>query len=363
MAEPETTSDTLANDLRTAWHRYVDLLVPLRPALHAYCRRLTGNVWDAEDLAQDTLLRWFGQWGVTYPTIRDPRAYLLRTATNVWIDTLRRRETEARASAEPREGAPSAPDPETSTHVRDAGARLLQRLSPQERAAIVLKEAFDMTLDEIATLLATTPGAVKAALHRGRGRLREPETPDAPRRPAPSPELLDRFIDRYNAKDVKGLVALMLDGASAENVGNSVHVGVGDRAAGIPNFLHKVVHGHEEWPPQTRPDATRLERATLDGEPILLLFVTRWGSEALEVVFRFEERDGRIARIRAYGFCPETVRAVGEALGVPVLTGIYRAPTPAPGESWPEPAARAEGAREPGGVDPASRATHRGGRR
>src|SRR5262245_64396752 len=72
MAEPETP-DTLRDDLRTAWHRFVDTLVPLRPALHRYCRRLAGNVWDAEDLAQETLLRAFGRWGVTYPPIREPR--------------------------------------------------------------------------------------------------------------------------------------------------------------------------------------------------------------------------------------------------------------------------------------------------
>ena len=83
--------DALGPDLRAAWHRYVDALAPLRPALHGYCRRLAGNLWDAEDLVQDTLLRAFGQWGVTTP-IRNPRAYLLRTATNVWIDTLRRRQ-------------------------------------------------------------------------------------------------------------------------------------------------------------------------------------------------------------------------------------------------------------------------------
>ena len=98
-----------------------------------------------------------------------------------------------------------------------------------------------------------------------------------------------------------------------------------------------VVHGHDEWPPQTRPDSVRIERVDFEGEPIVLLFATRWGSEALEVIFRFEEQDGRIARLRAYGFCPETIRAVGEALGVPVLTGLYRAPTPAPGASWPDP--------------------------
>jgi len=329
--------DTLRNDLRTAWHRYVDMLVPMRPDLYRYCRRLAGNIWDAEDLAQDTLVRAFGRWGVTYPEVREPRAYLLRTATNVWIDTLRRRETESAAHpVHPEQLQAPHANPETTSAVRDASARLLQALSPQERAALVLKEVFDMTLEGIADVLATTTGAVKAALHRGRDRLRDDASAAGRRRPAPSPELLDRFIERYNARDVAGLVALMLDGGSTENVGNSFHVGRGDPSGGTPAFLHKVVHGHDEWPPQTRPDSVRIERADLDGEPIIVFLVTRWGVEALEVVFRFEEQDAQIARIRAYGFCPETVQAVGDALGLPVRTGLYRAPTPAPGADWPE---------------------------
>jgi RNA polymerase sigma-70 factor (ECF subfamily) len=312
----------------------------LRPALHRYCRRLTGNVWDAEDLVQEALLRAFAQWGVTYPEIRDIRAYLISIATNAWIDTLRRRETEARvylsSSASPEDRAPSqGADPEASSDVRDAGYRLLQRLSPQERAAVVLKEVFDMSLEEIAKLLATTTGAVKAALHRGRDRLAEPGDAPASHRPVPSPELLDRFIELYNAKDVSGMVALMLEGGSAENVGNSIHIGL-DAVEGIPRFLHKVVHGHAEWPPEFQYESQRAERGKVEGEPILLLFVTRHGREALQTVMRIEERNGRIAHIRSYGFCPETVRAVGEALGVRVRTGIYRAPTPAPGAEWPD---------------------------
>jgi RNA polymerase sigma-70 factor (ECF subfamily) len=332
-----TIPDGLGDELRTAWHRYVDALVPLRPVLHQYCRRLARNLWDAEDLAQDTLLRAFARWGVTAPEIRDPRAYLLRTATHVWIDTLRRRETEARVPA--RDAADTAaPDagPGTPGRVRDAGSRLLQRLSPQERAALVLKEAFDMSLEEIAGLLSTTPGAVKAALHRGRGRLHELDDDSVSHRARPSPALLDRFIELVHARDVKGLTALLLDGAVAENVGNSLHVGL-DAERGVPEFLHKVVHGHAEWPAVFEPDAKRLERVELGGEPIVLSLATRRGREALEVVFRFEEADGRIARIRAYGFCPDTIRAVGEALGLPVRTGLYRAPTPAPGARWPEP--------------------------
>lgn len=328
--------DTLQHDLRAAWHRYIDLLAPLRPMLHGYCRRLTHNLWDAEDLAQDTLLRAFAHWGVTYPGIRDPRAYLLRTATNVWIDTLRRRETEARALAEPGHTATDDAHPEASIRVREASSRLLRRLSPQERAAVVLKEAFDMTLEEIAALLATTTGAVKAALHRGRDRLREPEGESSLRRPAPSPELIDRFIERYKAGDLNGIVALMLDGGTAENVGNSVHIGL-DPTEGVPRFLHKVLHGHAEWPPEFQREAARLERVAFADEPIVLAFATLRGREALQSVMRFEEQEGRIARIRSYAFCPETIRAVGDELGVKVRTGIYRAPTPAPGARWPEP--------------------------
>src|SRR5947209_18367254 len=121
MSEAETP-ETLRDELCTAWHRYIDMLVPLRPALYSYCRRLAGNVWDSEDLAQDTLLRTFGQWGVSYGEVRNPRAYLLRAATNVWIDTLRRRETEARALLEhPDRTGDQTANPEVATEMRSAG--------------------------------------------------------------------------------------------------------------------------------------------------------------------------------------------------------------------------------------------------
>ena len=65
--------DRLRDDLREAWHRYLDLVTPIRPALHGYCRRLTRNLWDAEDLLQDTLLRAFGTLGRLHDPVRNPR--------------------------------------------------------------------------------------------------------------------------------------------------------------------------------------------------------------------------------------------------------------------------------------------------
>ena len=66
--------DALRDELRRAWHRYVDLLAPVRPALHAYCRRLARSLWDAEDLVQDTLLRALGHLGQLNHDVRNPRA-------------------------------------------------------------------------------------------------------------------------------------------------------------------------------------------------------------------------------------------------------------------------------------------------
>jgi RNA polymerase sigma-70 factor (ECF subfamily) len=295
------------------------------------CRRLTGSVFEAEDLVQDTLLRAFATLGQIHHGIDNPRGYLLRTATNLWIDGLRRRGAEAHALAQ-------ADGPDTANApggVRDAGERLLQRLSPQERAAVVLKDAFDMSLDEIADVLRTTVGAVKAALHRGRGRLDEPEGGAASRRPRPSVALVDRFVSLYAAADVKGLVALMLDGGSVENVGCGVEFG----RANFPRedgWFNRAVFGHPEWPAELQYSGSRLERAELDGEPLVLGFTTRRGREALEQVLRIDEADGRIARLRGYAFCPETMREVGERLGLRVRTGLYRYPTAAPGRAYVE---------------------------
>jgi RNA polymerase sigma-70 factor (ECF subfamily) len=328
MAEGELP-DALRDDLRAAWHRYLDLIAALRPALHGYCRRLTGNLWDAEDLAQDTLLRAFGTLGSLHQKIENPRAYLFRAATNVWIDTLRRRGTEADALAA--RAGETGPESAAPGAVRDAGAALLQRLAPQERAAVVLKDVFEMSLEEISEVLGTTLGAVKAAIHRGRARLQEPEGGSASLRPAPSAALVDRFVAAYNQLDLAGMLALMLDTATVENVGCGVQIGR-EAFSGKEGWFHASVYGHPEWPEWLQYDSPRMQRAIVGGEPVALGFTRRKGKEALEQVMRFDEVDGRIARLRGYAFCPQTIKEIGDELGLKVRTGLYRYPTPAPGE-------------------------------
>src|SRR5262249_34151159 len=142
-----------------------------RPQLHRYCRKLTGDVWDAEDLVQETLLRAFATLGSVYNTIANPRGYLTRIATNIWLDGERRRTAEKRSLS--LQVPETQNEPTHASDVRHAGTALLEILAPRERAAILLKEVFDLSLKETAEMLATSENAVKAALHRGRTRLKE----------------------------------------------------------------------------------------------------------------------------------------------------------------------------------------------
>lgn len=318
----------LRDELRTAWHRYVDLSAPLRPALHGYCRRLTGNPWDAEDLVQETLLRAFATLGSIHHEIENPRSYLLRVASNLWIDAARRRESESRAlAAQAEDVAHHEPAPGA---LRDVGRAVMERLAPQERAAVVLKEAFEMSLEEIAGTLNTSVGAVKSALHRGRERLRDAAIP---RRARASAELVDHFVAAYNARDLEALLALMQDGGQVENVGCGLEYGRNNFRT-RQSWFHAALQGHPEWPAELQYEAPRMQRALVAGEPVALGFVTRGGREALEQVMRIDEESGAIARLRGYAFCPETMRAIAEELGLRVRTGLYRYPTPAPGKSY-----------------------------
>src|SRR5689334_23476443 len=84
----------LAPGLRSAWHRFLTTYEPLRSELYRYCRHLTRSPWDAEDLAQDAMARAFvtlGQMGHAPP---NPRAWLFRVASNLWMDQRRRRKRE-----------------------------------------------------------------------------------------------------------------------------------------------------------------------------------------------------------------------------------------------------------------------------
>jgi len=328
MADSEFPN-RIRDEARAAWHRYIDFTTAFRPELFKYCRQLTRDVWDAEDLVQDTMVRGFAVLGQVHRQIDNPRGYLVRIATNLWVDTVRRRAAEAQALAAHREGpSPDIQRKVDSFELRDAGSRLMQMLAPQERAALVLKEAFEISLDEIAEILGTSVGAIKAALHRGRNRLERSSAPVP--RPVPSVALVDRFVELLNASDLAGLLALMLDTAAIEERGNLLEVGRKEFEA-KGSWLWQAVHVHPDMPPGMRPPKFVNERAIHKREPMLLGFLVHGDTKLLMAVARFEEQDGRIARIRAYNFSPEVIQEVGAELGVGSGVVPYRFPTLVPG--------------------------------
>lgn len=318
--------DQIRRSLVGAWHRYLAALDPIRPDLFRYCRRLTGDLWDAEDLVQETLLKGFAKLSHILYAVRSPRAYVLRIASNLWMDRLRARTVEhaALATADREEravgGAPSPPVAQ-SAELRDAAAILLQRLAPKERAAVLLVETFEMTIEEAASILGTTEGATKSALHRGRERLKDVDLPMKPRRPKPARALVDRFVERYNARDLPGLLRLMRDDASIEMLGFESELGRDGFERERGWFHHNFYN-----PFDGSPARAHWEVATFDDEPVVLVFGGIADEATLTSVMRIEERDALVLRIHVYALCPDVVREIGAHFGHPTQTIGYRFP-------------------------------------
>ena len=83
-----TISKSFEKEVRAVRMRFLDEVEPWRNDLYRYCRGLTGSVWDAEDLVQETLLRAFSKLSELHWDVLNPRAWLFVVATNVWRDRL-----------------------------------------------------------------------------------------------------------------------------------------------------------------------------------------------------------------------------------------------------------------------------------
>src|SRR5436309_972022 len=158
---------------------FLETIANLRPSLHRYCSRMTGSVLDGEDVVQEALFQAYR----TLESFDDSRPlspWLFRIAHNRCIDLLRRRGV--REEAETAVTAPDSvmPDDPPGPALGKAVEHLVLALPPKERACVLLKDVFDYSLEEIAELVDSTVGGVKAALHRGRAKL--PGSPPEPAR-------------------------------------------------------------------------------------------------------------------------------------------------------------------------------------
>jgi RNA polymerase sigma-70 factor (ECF subfamily) len=148
-----------------------DAFLEHRNLLFTIAYEMLGSAVDAEDVLQETWLRWAG---VDLATVREPRAYLVRITTRqalVRLRTLRRRKESYVGTwlPEPLLTAPDvAEDVELADSVSMAMLLVLETLTPTERAVFVLRDVFAVEYDEIAEAVGKTQAAVRQIAHRAR---------------------------------------------------------------------------------------------------------------------------------------------------------------------------------------------------
>ena len=148
-----------------------DAFVMHRRLLFTVAYEMLGSAADAEDVVQETWLRWVG---VDHDEVRDPRAYLVRIVTRQALDRLRtlsrrREEYVGEWLPEPLLTSPDvAEDVELAESVSIAMLTVLETLGPIERAVFVLREVFEVSYGEIAEAVDKSPAAVRQVAHRAR---------------------------------------------------------------------------------------------------------------------------------------------------------------------------------------------------
>jgi RNA polymerase sigma-70 factor (ECF subfamily) len=329
MTEPfDPTEGELPGVVRGSWHRFLDTYEALRPDLYRYCRHLTRSPWDAEDLAQDAMTRAFVTLGQMGEPPANPRAWLFRVAYNLWIDEVRRRRPEAPLTTTT-DPAVTAADPKA---VREAAGSLIGQLSPQERAAVVLKDVFELSLEEVAEALSTTVGSIKTSLRRAREKLAEKADPPAVL--APAPGVLNVFCTAFNAGDLEGLAALLLDAAAVEVVGATTQYGP---EAAKRTVLFGMLFGSKRMAAAdtlggmgaryimgVEPVAPRVEARQHRGEWLLLHFYQHGDGEFVRAVTRVVADGERITRLRNYFFTPDFIAEICRELDVPFRSNGYQ---------------------------------------
>ena len=261
-----------------------------RARVRGVAYRMLGSLAEADDVAQETWLRW---QGADRAAIESPAAWLTTVATRLALDRLR-------SGARTRETYPGPwlpepfvvePGPEEAAELADSLTLgflvLLDQLAPIERAVFVMADVFDVPFAEIATTVGRSEAACRQIASRARRRLR-PEKP--PARPAPEDrELLDGLIGAVALGDVDGVlsklapdVLLLSDGGPNRRAARRPVVGP-QRVARLMMNLASRYSG-----------AVDVHPATVNGQTGMILYL----DGQVDQVWAVETTDGKVSAIR-----------------------------------------------------------------
>ncbi|MEU2563088.1 RNA polymerase sigma-70 factor [Streptomyces longispororuber] len=264
-----------------------DAFTEHRPLLFTLAYEMLGSAADAEDVLQESYLRWSA---VDPDEVEHPRAYLVRVVTRQALN--HRRAVRARREdyvgtwlPEPIRTAPDVSDDAVlAESVSMAMLLVLETLNPTERAVFVLHDVFGYTHGEIAASIGRNEVAVRQIAHRARRHVharRRRFAPDS----AASREVVRRFLHAAATGEVQTLMDLLAPDAVQLSDGGGKAVAARRPLTGradIARFVLRVLRSTTE--------DTRIEYATYNGMPAAR-FVT---GAALEWLVAFEVHDGRI---------------------------------------------------------------------
>lgn len=285
--------ENIEASLKELRKKFLALIEDLRPDLHKYCSRMTGSALDGEDVVQETLAQAYYKLSLLQQDI-PLRPWLFKIAHNKCVDFLRKHRQKFVSLEEETEFSATPPDEvERQEMASQALSTLVYDLPPKERACIILKDVLDYSLLEIAEILETSITAVKAALHRGRQKLKTAK-PVSRASVSEKSDLLRRYIDLFNKRDWEGVKKLLRSDVRCEVVGD--WTGLGQDATENHYFFKYARSAPQmQW---------RVSLAEVDGEEVLVCWkkiAEQWEPSSF---VRIEWEDNLIKSIHDYMHIP-----------------------------------------------------------
>jgi RNA polymerase sigma-70 factor (TIGR02957 family) len=281
----------------------------LRPRLRGIAYRMLGSLAEAEEVVQDAWLRWHE---ADYVAFDDPTGWLVTVTTRLSINRLRAAKVQREHYAglwlpEPvLTDAADSPEQmlERADDVSVAFLLMLERLTPEARAAFLLREVFDAGYDELASAIGKSEAACRQLVHRARVQLRE-ERPRFEVSPDTHRRLLGRFAQALTGGDFSALKAMLADDAELIGDGGGKVSSFGRPMLGAQRIAQLFFAANLRL-----KDEQRIELALINGEWGLLRFF----NGVLESAQSFETDGERIVRIHVQRNPDKLVR-VAKAFG------------------------------------------------
>lgn len=266
------------------------LMTELRPRLHRYCARMVGSVFDGEDIVQEALAK-AAEALPSAGTINKAESWLFTIAHNTALDALRRRKRRAEVPLDSDSPDWPAGTEADSWVAATASLATIMQLPVIQRSTVVLMDVLEYSLAETVEILGTTLPAVKAALHRGRVRLKalsEAGESEQPALRAEEQTRLRSYADRFNARDFDALRNLLAEDVKLDLVNRLRLAGRKDVSVYFGRYGETL-----DW---------KFAPGLAEGRPALLVSNPADTSDAVQYVVLLDWVHGRVRGIRDFRY-------------------------------------------------------------